>query len=118
MKVRSLVIINEAPYGSERCYNALRVAHALMKQPDTEMDIFLIADAVNAARKGQKTPRGYYNIELMLKRIILGGGGILLCGTCMDARGITEAELIEGTRKGTMAELTGWTQWADKVLAF
>jgi uncharacterized protein involved in oxidation of intracellular sulfur len=36
----------------------------------------------------------------------------------MDARGITEAELVEGTRRGTLDELTDWTVWADRVLVF
>ncbi len=36
----------------------------------------------------------------------------------MDARGISETELAEGTHKSTLAELTSWTQWADKVLVF
>jgi uncharacterized protein involved in oxidation of intracellular sulfur len=41
-----------------------------------------------------------------------------VCGTCMDARGIAETELLEGSHKSTMAELTAWTQWADKVIVF
>jgi uncharacterized protein involved in oxidation of intracellular sulfur len=36
----------------------------------------------------------------------------------MDARGITEAELAEGTRRSTLDHLTEWTQWADKTLVF
>jgi uncharacterized protein involved in oxidation of intracellular sulfur len=38
--------------------------------------------------------------------------------TCMDARGITEEELCEGTRRSTLEELTDWTQWADRTLVF
>jgi uncharacterized protein involved in oxidation of intracellular sulfur len=36
----------------------------------------------------------------------------------MDARGIAESELFQGTRKSTLAELTTWTQWADKLIVF
>ena len=36
----------------------------------------------------------------------------------MDARGITEAMLIEPAKKSTMEELTDWTLAADKVLVF
>jgi uncharacterized protein involved in oxidation of intracellular sulfur len=36
----------------------------------------------------------------------------------MDARGITEEELCEGTRGSTLEELSDWTQWADRTLVF
>jgi len=54
----------------------------------------------------------------MLGIVAHRGGRIAVCGTCMEARGITDAELIEGTQHSTMAELTEWHQWADKVLVF
>ena len=64
------MILNEPPYGSERCYNALRLAHALMKNdPSIEVTVFLMADAVASAKTSQKTPDGYYNIERMLTLI-------------------------------------------------
>lgn len=114
-----LFIINEAPYGNERFYNALRLAQAMLKQADGgKVVLFLMADAVTGARKGQKTPEGYYNIELMLSRIRHGKGHVLLCGTCMDARGLTDGDLIEGVARSTMAELAELTAKADKVLVF
>jgi uncharacterized protein involved in oxidation of intracellular sulfur len=91
MPAKTLLIMNDPPYGSERCYNGLRLAHALAKaDPDAEVSVFLMADAVLAAKGGQKTPEDYYNLERMLKRLITAKGEILLCGTCMDARGMTE----------------------------
>lgn len=48
-----------------------------------------MADAVAAAVPDQNTPEGDYNIERMLKRLILGNGRVMLCGTCMDARCLT-----------------------------
>ena len=45
-------------------------------------------------------------------------GAVGVCGTCMAARGIAEADLVEGTHKSSMAELAEWTEWADKVLVF
>ena len=117
--MRTLFIINDPPYGTERVYNALRVAHALVKKdPATEVTVFLMADAVLAAKAGQKTPDGYYNVERMLKRVLAGQGRVLLCGTCMDARGLTDAELMEGARRSTMDELAAATLAADKVLVF
>lgn len=117
--MKSLFIVNDPPYGTERVYNALRLALALLKRdPATQMTIFLLADAVLAAKAQQKTPDGYYNVERMLKRVLAGKGSVLLCGTCMDARGITEGELTDGVRRSTMDELANATAEADKVLVF
>ena len=50
--LQHLLVLSDPPYGTERSFNGLRVAHALAKHDP--------------------------------------GGGVLLCGTCMDARGLTE----------------------------
>jgi uncharacterized protein involved in oxidation of intracellular sulfur len=117
MKV--LFVINDPPYGSERVYNALRLAHALLKkEPQTDVTVFLMADAVIAAKTGQKTPDGYYNVERMLKRVLAANGAVLLCGTCMDARGLDDAVLMAGARRSTMDELAAATIEADKAMVF
>jgi uncharacterized protein involved in oxidation of intracellular sulfur len=114
-----LIVLNDPPYGTERCYNALRLALALLKNdPAVEITVFLMADAVVAARKGQKTPDGYYNMERMLKRVVAGKGEVLLCGTCMDARGMIEGDLMDGARRSTMDELAAATIVANKVMIF
>jgi uncharacterized protein involved in oxidation of intracellular sulfur len=114
-----LLILNDPPYGTERCYNGLRLALALIKNdPATAVTVFLMADAVVAAKAGQKTPDGYYNVERMLKGVVVGKGQVLLCGTCMDARGLAETEMMAGARRSTMAELATLTLAADKVLVF
>ena len=68
-KTNYLLIINDSPYGSERPYNALRLALNLVKRPENEVYIFLMGDGVNCAIAGQKTPEGYYNVERMLKSL-------------------------------------------------
>lgn len=113
----TLFILNEAPYGSERAYNALRLAGALAGKEDQRMRVFLLADAVTCARAGQKVPEGYYNVALMLSRVVRNGE-VGVCGTCMDARGLLDTDLIEGARHSTLAELADWTAAADKVLVF
>jgi uncharacterized protein involved in oxidation of intracellular sulfur len=119
MPARTLLILNDPPYGTERCYNGLRLANALAKaDPDTGTSVFLMADAVLAAKAGQKIPEGHYNLERMLRRLMAAGGKVLLCGTCMDARGMTEQELVQGARRSTMEELAAATLAADKVLVF
>ena len=116
--MKTLFILNDAPYGTERSYNGLRLAGALSKHEGQEVKIFLIGDAAACSKNGQKVPQGYYNTEVMLKNIVRNHGEIGICGTCMDARGITEAEIIEGTKRSTLEELTNWTIWADKVITF
>ena len=68
-----LFIINNGPYGDERPYNALRLAMSLQKREDTQIKVFLTADGVACARRGQKTPDGYYNIERMVKSLAAKG---------------------------------------------
>jgi uncharacterized protein involved in oxidation of intracellular sulfur len=117
--MKALFIVNDPPYGTERVYNALRLAHALLKRaPPEQVTIFLMADAVVAAKARQKTPDGYYNLERMLNRVVAGHGRVLLCGTCMDARGMGEGDLVEGARRSTMDELASATVEFDKVLVF
>ena len=116
MKV--LVTINDAPYGSERAYNALRLASSLSKREGVEIQVFLVGDSAACAKSGQKVPQGYYNVQTMLSAVTRRGGRVGVCGTCMDARGITEAELVEGTHKGSLEEWTTWTVEADKALVF
>lgn len=116
--MKTLFILNEAPYGSERTYNGLRLAGALAKRDGEEVRIFLMGDSSACAKGNQKVPSGYYKVEDMVGMVTRRDGQVGVCGTCMDARGIAETELIEGTHRGTLEELTTWTQWADKVLVF
>ena len=81
--MKALFILNEAPYGSERSYNGLRLAGALARGEGNEVRVFLIGDAGACARSGQKVPEGYYNIQLMLDRVTKHNGAVGVCGTCM-----------------------------------
>jgi uncharacterized protein involved in oxidation of intracellular sulfur len=81
---KTLFILNDPPYGTERGYNALRLAVTLSKREGKE---------------GKRFRPG-------------------VCGSCMDARGIAEAELAEGSHRSNLKQLTDWTQWADQRLVF
>lgn len=116
--MKTLLILNDAPYGSERTYNGARLAGALARQPGNEVRVFLIGDAASAAHRLQKVPSGFYNLEMMLGSVVSHAGVIGVCGTCMDARGISVEDLIPGSHRSTLDELTQWTAWADKVLVF
>ena len=114
-----LILINDAPYGTEKAYNAFRLAMQIQKDyENTDLCVFLMADAVTSALPGQNTPNGYYNIERMLKSVLMKKGKVKLCGSCADARGIKEMKLVEGTEMSTMKELTQWTIDSDKVITF
>ena len=116
--MKTLFVLNDPPYGTERSYNGLRLANALAKREGEEVQIFLMADAVSCAIAGQQTPNGYYNIERMVASAIKRGATVGLCGTCMDARGLTEEQLVDGAHRSTLEELTDWTASADKVITF
>jgi uncharacterized protein involved in oxidation of intracellular sulfur len=113
-----LFIVNDPPYGTERAYNAFRLAGSIAKRDDTSVRVFLIGDSVGCAMADQRLPDGYYKLDRMLTAIIRRGGEVGCCGTCMDAPGITDEMLTEGTRRSTLEELTDWTIAADKVITF
>ena len=117
-RLKTLFILNDPPYGTERSYNALRLAGSLSSRDGEEVKVFLIGDAAHCGKSGQKVPAGFYNLQLMLNKAVRNKAEVGVCGTCMDARGIAEAELIEGTKRSTLEQLTDWTRWADKVIAF
>lgn len=118
--MKILIIINDAPYGTEKAYNALRIANQLGRdyKDELELRIFLMADAATCAIAGQETPDGYYNIERMLKLSVAKGAQVKICGTCAAARGIKNVEFVKGAKLGTMAELSVWIADSDKVLTF
>jgi uncharacterized protein involved in oxidation of intracellular sulfur len=118
MNQRVLFILNDPPYGSERVFNGLRLAGALVKREETEVRIFLMGDAVVSAMADQKLPDGYYHLDRMITSTAGRGTEVGCCSSCMDARGITDAMLSTATRRSTMDELADWTLWADRVLTF
>lgn len=114
-----LILINDAPYGTEKAYNALRLAMQIQKDyEDTDLCIFLMADAVSCALPNQNTPNGYYNIESMLKAILNKKGKVKLCGSCAEARGLKVLTLMKGAELSTMKELTQLTMECDKMITF
>jgi uncharacterized protein involved in oxidation of intracellular sulfur len=117
--MKILLILNDAPYGSEKVYNAMRLAMMLQKEhAGVELRIFLMADAVAAALPNQTVPQGYYNLERMLKSLISKGGQVKVCGTCAEARGIDKLGLVERVEISTMSQLAQWVVDSDRVLTF
>ncbi len=117
--MKILIVINDAPYGSEKVYNALRLAMTLQKEhPDVDLRVFLIGDAVTCGLPNQSTPHGYYNVERMLKAVVGKGGQVKACGSCSGARGIKGLALIKGVEISTMIQLEQWAVECDKVFTF
>src|SRR3970282_684093 len=114
--MKTLFILNDAPYGSERSYNALRLTRSLLKAGGDEVKVFLIGDAAACAKAGQKVPQGFYNIGDMLGMTLRAGAEVGVCGTCIDARGIAETDLVQSAHRSTMDDVTTWTRWEDKVM--
>lgn len=106
---RTLFILNDAPYGTERSYNGLRLAGSVAKRDGEVVKIFLIGDAAGCAHSGQKVPKGYYNVEVMLRSVIRHGALVGVCGSCMDARGLDQG----GLAKGVPSEFRGRTHRLD-----
>lgn len=115
---KTLFILNDPPYGTERSYNGLRLAGSPAKRDGEQVRLFLIGDAASCAKRDQKVPNGYYNIETMLRAVTRRGGEVGVCGSCMDARGLSDDMLCDACHRSSMDELTDWTQWADRVLVF
>ena len=112
------MIVNDPAYGSERAYNALRLAGSLARRDGVRVQVFLLGDAVTCGIAGQQVPEGFYRLDRMVATVVRHGGDIGCCGTCLDARGLAGTPLVEGARRSTMDELTDWTLAADRVIAF
>ena len=113
-----LLICQDPAYGDERSYNGLRLAGALAKRDDTDVKVFLIGDAVTCAVAGQKVPDGYYHLDRMITAAGHHGAEVGCCATCLDARAITDDQLVDAAHRATLEELTDWVLWADKTVTF
>lgn len=56
--MRFLFILNDPPYGTERSYNALRLAGSLAAKEGTQLRLFVIGDAVGAPWRVRRPPTG------------------------------------------------------------
>jgi len=111
------IVINEAAYGKERAWNALRLAMAMMVK-NIKVNIFLLEDGVAVAKKGQRPPEGYYNLEKMLTELVQNGAKIRACSTCLQARGLSQNDLVPGVEAGKLLDLVQWVKESKSVLSF
>jgi len=111
------IIINEAAYGKERAWNALRLAMAVMTK-GVKVNIFLLEDRVTVAKREQRPPEGYYNLEKMLAQLIQNGARVRACITCLQARGLNRDDLVPGAEAGKLLDLAEWVRESKSVLSF
>lgn len=72
MEERITIIINDPPYGTEKAWNAIRLANSMLIK-NIPVNIFLVGDGVSIAKKGQQTPKGFYNLEELLTAALSKG---------------------------------------------
>lgn len=111
------MVLQDAPYGNEKVWNALRLSQALLSV-GSKVRIFLYADSVIAAKKGQNPPKGYYNIGDMLAELIKKGAEVRSCLTCTNARGLTQEDFIAGAVVGKTLDLARWINEGGQVMTF
>ena len=117
--VKLLIIANDAPYGGEKTWNALRLAGAsVTAEVGMHVRVFLMGDSVGTAKKGQVTPEGYYNLEKMLTDLVAKGVEVKTCGTCLKSRGISDDDLVASVQRGTMMILADWVKESDRIVTF
>ncbi len=84
MKLAIIISSND----TETCWNALRYANYSLGQKD-EVGIFLISKGVEY----EKVSTDKYNTIEQAEKFLQGGGKILACGTCIEAREQKESNL-------------------------
>jgi uncharacterized protein involved in oxidation of intracellular sulfur len=112
-----LLVVNTAPYGSEGPYNAFRLAEALVLREE-HVEVFLMGDAVHAARAGQDPRGAHASLESMVIQLLSSGVECRCCGTCCSARGLADVDLITDVSLATIHDLAAALVRSDKVVSF
>jgi tRNA 2-thiouridine synthesizing protein D len=117
------VVAADAPYGKERFYSTLRFLLVALHEGH-KANLFLMEDAVFAAKKGQAPPElpvgasGMPNCEEHLKAALAEGLEVRACRVCCSARGLRGGELIDGVAIGSMLDLVNWVVESDRTVFF
>ena len=117
------VVVGDAPYGKQRLYTALRFLLVALHEGH-KANLFLLEDAVFAAKKGQQPPAmpvgdaGMPNCEELLRAAVLEGLTIKACRACSSERGLQPDELMAGVDIGSMLDLVNWVVESDRTLFF
>lgn len=110
------VVISESPYGREKAYTALRFAITALID-EHNVNLFLVQDGVFVGLKEQ-APKQYPNHFELLENFVEEGGKLRICGVCINARGISNSDLIDGAEVVGMHDFVEWVAESEKVLMF
>ena len=110
---------NDSTYSGEKTFNAVRFAINMKEEhsKDVNIKLFCFSDAILCGIAGQNPNEGF-NIQQLIDILAAQGAEIKLCTSCVKARGLLDAKLIDGVTLGTLDDVSEWTLWADKVLTF
>ena len=110
------VVISESPYGREKPYTALRFALSSLVD-EHNVNLFLVQDGVFVGLKEQ-APKQYPNHFELLETFLEEGGKLRVCGVCINARGVSQEDLIDGAEVVGMHEFVDWVAESGNVLMF
>jgi tRNA 2-thiouridine synthesizing protein D len=117
------VVVGDAPYGKQRVYTALRFLLVALHEGH-QANLFLLEDAVFAAKRGQQPPEmpvgdaGMPKCEELLRAAMLEGLQITACRVCSMERGLQPDEVMEGVAVGSMVDLVNWVVESDRTVSF
>jgi len=117
------VVVGDPPYGKQRVYTALRFSLVALHEGH-QVNLFLLEDAVFAAKRGQQPPEmpvgdaGMPNCEELLQGAMKEGLTIKACRVCSMERGLQPEEVMDGVVVGSMVDLVNWVVESDKTVIF
>lgn len=117
------IMTGDAPYGSQRIYTALRFLLVALHEGH-QANLFLLEDAVFAAKKGQQPSEmpvgsaGMPNCEELLRAAVLEGLKVKACRVCCSERGLRPHEVMEGVEIASMLDLVNWVLESEKSVFF
>jgi tRNA 2-thiouridine synthesizing protein D len=117
------VVVGDPPYGKQRVYTALRFTLVALHEGH-RANLFLLEDAVFAAKRGQDPPEmpvgeaRMPNCEELLRAAMQEGLTVKACRVCSMERGLQPEQVIEGVEIGSMADLVKWVVESERTVSF
>jgi uncharacterized protein involved in oxidation of intracellular sulfur len=117
---KMVIIATHADEDPERATIPFVMANAALAS-ETDVSVILQTTGVMLAVKGYTKhvrAEAFPQLPDLVKGFIEMGGKLLVCAPCLKSRGITEDELIEGTRIIAAATVIAETTGADATLTY
>jgi predicted peroxiredoxin len=121
METSKLLIISTiGPENAEKASLPFVLATA-SQALDVEVTMVLQSSAVVLAKQGEAgnvNAEGFQPLKEMLDTFLEAGGKLYLCSPCLNLRGITKAELIEGAEIVAAGTLVDEVMSASQVVTY